>query len=194
MDLYTLNEEGAFQKTGKLDFTEKSSYIVIDENVIYVWFGLQVTLSTKYKFLQEARRLNKMKGGRAKLLLMNQNNEYGGFLEIKEALEQEREIEMPIEHRPVIELGKPIEDLTLLKDFESQIQVEAYFISTQNHTYNELCWLLAQKQLQITLDRDPKEHEIKETAEEVFKSFCTYDELCWLLAELTILKKEHYNK
>ncbi|MHA1150627.1 MAG: hypothetical protein ACTSR8_20595 [Promethearchaeota archaeon] len=190
MELYTLNEDNIFQKTGKLEFLDTTSYIIIDENVIYVWFGLKVPLSMKYKFLQEARKLNKEKGGRAKLLLINQNHEYGGFLKIKKALEQEKELELPLEHRPVIELGKPIDDVSLLKDFESQIQVEAYFISTQNHTYNELCWMLAQKQLQITLDREPSNEEIREKAEEVFKSFCTYDELCWLIAELTILQRE----
>ncbi|MGQ4873723.1 MAG: hypothetical protein ACP6IY_06560 [Promethearchaeia archaeon] len=191
MHLYSLNEEGRIISLSEVQFNEDDAFIIENENVIYLWFGRKVKPQIRYKLLQEARNLNKKKGNHAKLLLMNQGNEYGSFLKIKDALLQKRDIEEPLEHRPTLEIGKPIIDPELLGDFESKVQVEAYFISKRNLTYNELCWLLAEKQLEIMMwPEKPTEDDIRPKAEEIFNSFCTYDELCWLLAELTVLQRD----
>ncbi|KKM83200.1 hypothetical protein LCGC14_1311810 [marine sediment metagenome] len=76
-------------------------------------------------------------------------------------------------------------------DFKIQIQEAAYFLSLKGYSYNDLCWILAEKIQKINLDI-PSIEDIKKKAEEVFNSSCTYDELCWLNSEMDILIKKSY--
>jgi len=77
------------------------------------------------------------------------------------------------------------------KDLEAQIQVAAYFLAQKNHSYSELCWMLAERQLQIEQNiKNISQEEIKKKAEQIFYSGVHYDKLCWLIAELDILVKE----
>ena len=72
-----------------------------------------------------------------------------------------------------------------------EIREAAYFLSLDRYTYNELCWLLAEKILKITLGM-PSLEQIRQKAEQVFSSSSTYDELCWLNAEMEILLNKGY--
>ena len=74
---------------------------------------------------------------------------------------------------------------------ETEIKEAAYYLSLDNYSYNDLCWMLAEKILKYTL-RMPSIEDTKKKAEEVFKSSCTYDELCWLNAEMDLLIKKEY--
>ena len=79
------------------------------------------------------------------------------------------------------------------KDLEAQIQVAAYFLANSNHSYSELCWMLAERQLKIENDVNfVADTDIKKKAEEIFYSGAIADKLCWLIAELDILVKEGY--
>lgn len=78
-----------------------------------------------------------------------------------------------------------------LINFESHVREAAYFLSLNNYSYNDLCWLLAEKVLKITLGM-PNLEDIKKKAEEVFKSSATYEELCWLISEMDILSKNEF--
>ena len=74
------------------------------------------------------------------------------------------------------------------EELKEMIQVGAYFLSHNQLSYIELCWMLAEKQLIIQKgDENVTENEIRKKSEEVFRSSCTYDELCWLISELNIL-------
>ena len=76
-------------------------------------------------------------------------------------------------------------------DLKEMINVAAYFLSQNQLSYNELCWLLAEKQLIIQKgDENVSVDDIRKKAEEIFRSSCTYDELCWLLSELKILTEK----
>ncbi|MFX1452347.1 MAG: hypothetical protein ACFFCM_16025 [Promethearchaeota archaeon] len=79
------------------------------------------------------------------------------------------------------------------RDLEDQIRDAAYYLSLENYSYNDLCWMLAEKILKYTL-RMPSIEDIKKKAEDVFISSCTYDELCWLNAEMDILIQKEYIK
>jgi len=73
---------------------------------------------------------------------------------------------------------------------ESQIREAAYHLSKKGLAYNDLCWFLAERQLNIlkagkTVSKD----EIKKKAEEVFNLKKKYDELCWLIVKIDITKK-----
>ncbi len=76
-------------------------------------------------------------------------------------------------------------------DFKTQIREAAYYLSLDEYTYDQLCWILAEKIQKINLDM-PSIEDIKRKAEEVFNSSCTYDELCWLNAEMEILTRRSF--
>ncbi len=73
---------------------------------------------------------------------------------------------------------------------ESQIKEAAYYLSLDNYSYDDLCWMLAEKILKTHAMPSIEDTKIK--AEEVFRSSCTYDELCWLNAEIELLLNEEY--
>ena len=76
-------------------------------------------------------------------------------------------------------------------DLKEMINVAAYFLSQNQLSYNDVCWLLAEKQLIIQKgDENVSVDDIRKKAEEIFRSSCTYDELCWLLSELKILTEK----
>jgi hypothetical protein len=53
--------------------------------------------------------------------------------------------------------------------------------------------MLAEKQVIIQKgDENVTENDIRQKAEEIFRSSCSYDELCWLIAELNILVDKKY--
>jgi len=74
---------------------------------------------------------------------------------------------------------------------EPQIRKAAYYLSLENYSYNDLCWLLAEKILRVNV-KMPSLEDIRKKAEEVFNSSCSYDELCWLNAEVDLLTQEKY--
>ncbi|NVM34775.1 MAG: hypothetical protein HWN81_04205 [Candidatus Lokiarchaeota archaeon] len=71
-------------------------------------------------------------------------------------------------------------------DPESHIKEVAFYLALEKHTYNDLCWKLAEK-IQKKALSTPNIEEIREKAEEIFNISKTYDELCWLNAEFDIL-------
>jgi len=73
---------------------------------------------------------------------------------------------------------------------EPQVREAAYYLSLDNYSYDDLCWMLAEKILKT--HRMPSIEDTKKKAEEVFRSSCTYDELCWLNAEIELLLNEEY--
>jgi len=76
-------------------------------------------------------------------------------------------------------------------NLKEMIDVAAYFLSQNQLSYNDLCWLLAEKQLIIQKgDENVSVDDIRKKAEEIFRSSCTYDELCWLISELKILTEK----
>ena len=79
------------------------------------------------------------------------------------------------------------------ENLKEDINVAAYFLSQNELSYDELCWMLAEKQLIIQKgDENVTENDIRQKAEEIFNSSCSYDELCWLISELSILVDKKY--
>lgn len=101
-------------------------------------------------------------------------------------------VETQIEPEPIIEPESEIfEEEPEGIDLKSQIKEAAYYFSLKGYTYDELCWILAEKIQKINLTM-PSIEDIKQKAEQVFNSSCTYDELCWLNAEMDILTEKSY--
>ncbi|MBN1803346.1 MAG: hypothetical protein JW891_17675 [Candidatus Lokiarchaeota archaeon] len=76
-------------------------------------------------------------------------------------------------------------------DFKHQVEKEAYYISLNKLSVDELTWLLAERRLCIQKGySNVSEAEIKALAEDIHKSGINRDELCWLNAELMVLHRE----
>jgi len=75
-------------------------------------------------------------------------------------------------------------------DLMNEINVAAYFLAKENHPYDRLCWMLAERRLIYRNKRDDIPGDlIKADAAANFFSSCEYDVMCWLIAELDILMK-----
>ena len=100
-------------------------------------------------------------------------------------LKKYRKIESDVEENKQKETDK--------KDLRDYISVAAYFLSQNELSYNELCWMLAEKQLVIQKgDKNVTENDIRNKAAQIFRVNLSYDELCWLIAELNILVDKKY--
>lgn len=79
------------------------------------------------------------------------------------------------------------------KDFETLVREEAYFISLNNLSMDELTWLLAERKLSIEKGySNVTEDDIRTLAEEIHHSGLNYDELCWMNAEVLVMYREHF--
>lgn len=76
-------------------------------------------------------------------------------------------------------------------ELEAEIQVAAYFLANAGHSYEELCWMLAERQLKLE-QSDVSEAQIRARSKEIFNAFNSYDNLCWLIAEVDVLKNKGY--
>jgi len=271
MQLFSISDGGELIKKDRLTFEENDVYLVDDEekNTIYIWVGLEVPQSKKDITADIARKLDKERGGSAKILIMKQKREYGSFLAMMHNLKkglipgktverrpefvfktppesiesiglngvpEEREISVEKRiikwfqqiqaHRRIAPMKQPQEVTDTVKfikferpevkveptrelqmelkletelieeepeesDFKRQIKEAAYYFSLKGYTYDELCWILAEKIQKINLDM-PSIENIRKKAEQVFNSSCTYDELCWLNAEMDILTEKSF--
>ncbi|MHA1987506.1 MAG: hypothetical protein ACW98D_12785 [Promethearchaeota archaeon] len=70
---------------------------------------------------------------------------------------------------------------------EDHVNVAAYYLSLKQKSYDNLCWILAEKILKKKYPT-PTEDEIRKKAEEIADLRKNYDELCYLNAELDILR------
>ena len=92
----------------------------------------------------------------------------------KEPMKEDKEIEEGYKEEPEA-------------DFEEKVKTAAYFVSQKGYTYDELCYVLAEK---IILEQPfgyASKEQIRKKAEEIFHSSTSYDELCWLIGEMNVL-------
>lgn len=106
----------------------------------------------------------------------------------KETTDVKSQDKLQIEKTAFTEKDKEEDEVSDLKTF---VKEAAYFLSLNKYTYNDLCWMLAEKIQKMSLDL-PSIEDIKKKAEEVFRSSCSYDELCWLNAEMDFLIKKSF--
>lgn len=99
----------------------------------------------------------------------------------------ERRAELKIKYKNTVELIEAGIDV----DLEGEITIEAHKLSREKKSYEDLCRLLAEIQLNLLKERGKAtKKEIEKKAEEIHESSSTYEELCWLIAELKLLAKK----
>ena len=93
-------------------------------------------------------------------------------------------------------LAEEVEEKELEDDFHQQVQVAAYFISKAGLSYNDLCWILAEKILKKTykLGTPLSIGNTSEKADVIFHINLSYAELCWLNGEMDIIIKKFFDR
>ena len=198
LQLFNVYENGALRKIDKLDFADHKVFLIDDENKIYLWYGKK---SSQNKRKLSERRAQKLINSRAKktdLEILHQGNELGSFLTMieplkkgfsdKDRLEKRKELKIKVNDTlELIEAG-------ITPDFEGEITIDAHKLSEEKKSYEELCRILAELQLElISTGKKIKSAEIEKKAIDIYRSSSTYDELCWLIAELRLLKQKKDN-
>ncbi|MFW9940964.1 MAG: hypothetical protein ACFFFT_07980 [Candidatus Thorarchaeota archaeon] len=197
MILYSVYENGALRKIGKVDFSNTKVYLIDDFKTIYLWYGSNSSKRKRDFSKKRADSLNSKRKTPAKIQIINQNKEYGSFLLIMDLLKEglgdvtslEKREELELEVEDTIELVES----GLEMDLEAEITLATHKLSTQKAPYEDLSRQLATLQLTILKgNKKPTQAEITKKAKEILKSSSTYEELCWLISELEILmKKKH---
>jgi len=78
------------------------------------------------------------------------------------------------------------------EEFKDVVEKEAYFISLNQLTYDQLVWLLSERELSLNKGyENMTEDQIRKLAEEIHDQGLSYDELCWLNAEMKILHEKY---
>jgi len=124
---------------------------------------------------------------------MTENNILQWLKQLKKyrKMPEYKEVEIPpsgpILKEPELEITDPE------KDFETLVREEAYFISLNNLSMDELTWLLSERKLSVEKGySNVKEDDIRKLAEEIHQYGLNYDELCWLNAEVMVIYREHF--
>ncbi len=196
MDIYNVGVRGGLKKTNKPVFDEENVVMIYDYPTIYIWFGKNIPEKRKNISIVKAKLLSKNKESIANLQIINQDKEYGAFLDIFDLLRHENVSSIEKMRRPElhIEYDATLEFLEagLDPDLEAEITIASHSISGQNKSYDELCRILAKLQLSLIKDNSKiTKQEIELKTKEIFASSSTYDELCWLIAQLTMLKEKN---
>jgi hypothetical protein len=73
---------------------------------------------------------------------------------------------------------------------EEEISVAAYYVWEQHMAYEELCWLLAERELYIqrSFQKSPQDM-IQKRAEQIYSASPPYDMLCWLIGKYNLFIK-----
>jgi hypothetical protein len=198
--LYNVAENGALRKTTAVDFNDSNRVYLIDENkVIYLWQGKKASKKKKDLSLKRANLLNQSRDNTAKIQIIQQNNEFGGFLAIMDALKGGKVKSEALGKRPELKLEvedtKELIEAGLEPDLIAEINLATYDLAQKKRGYKGLCRELAKLQLSITKgEKKITDSEVKKKTEEIFKSSSTYEEVCWLISELKILSGKDFFK
>ncbi|MFX1554820.1 MAG: hypothetical protein ACFFBV_12900 [Promethearchaeota archaeon] len=113
MRLFNINDKAELIKLDKLSFEENEVFLVDDKqkNTIYIWVGLKVSQAKKDITADIARKIDKERGGSAKILIMKQKREYGSFLAMMHNLEKGLIPGKTVERRPEFVFEVPPETI-----------------------------------------------------------------------------------
>ena len=85
MKLYLINK-GELAEIKNPVFSTGDVYLLDDEKTIYVWIGSKCSVDEKTSGAAQARRLDQMRGGAAKIITVDEGMESGDFLKLVNSL------------------------------------------------------------------------------------------------------------
>jgi len=196
--LFTVYENGALRKVEKVDFADHKVFLVDDKKTIFLWYGKKSSQNKRKLGEKRAQKIINARPKGTNLEILLQGNEYGRFLTVIDALKKGFSNKNNLEKRKELKI-KIDETLELIEagitpDFEAEITLNAHTLSEEKKSYEDLCRILANLQLElISTGKKIKAAEIEKKTIEIYQSSSTYDELCWLIAELRLLKEKKNN-
>jgi len=199
MRTYKVNTKGELNDINKLDFIDSDVYIVDDEKTIYIWVGNDVPQNLKDTTASIARKLDKDKGGAAKILIMKQKREYGSFLAMMDDLKKGLIPGDTIERRPELELKLNDTKETVSVEESEDPEVVKWLNQLKNHRkaapeeiFLDIIVETIENEIE-TISRIPPiqelpedfimEDHVKIAAYFLSHEGYDYNELCWILAE-----------
>ena len=186
MILYSINDKGELIKLNKLEFTANDMYLVDDEYTIYLWIGLNIPLNKKDLSAKVARNLNKERGGSAKILLMDQNREYGTFLAMMENLRKGLRPDVTIERRPELILEPPSKPNNLKAKSDNKMEEDIVRWLEQIRKYRKFGIERITEEPKKVSD-DELKGMIEVAAFFLSQNQLSYNDLCWFLAEIQLI-------
>ena len=76
-------------------------------------------------------------------------------------------------------------------DTKQDISVAAYFLAEKEIALDNLCWMLAERQLYLQNNfQKVDQNSIKQQAAKIYQSSPPYDVICWLISEIDFLLKK----
>ncbi len=80
-------------------------------------------------------------------------------------------------------------------EIKHNISVAAYFLAKKEINFDDLCWMLAERQLYLQNNfQNVEQNYIKQRATKIYQSSPPYDVICWLISEIDFLLKRNYFK
>ncbi len=193
MILYKIGPKGGLVKVQKASFLTNEAYLIDDYKNIYVWFGKKISEKHRELGLKKAEQIKKVRKLPPSIQINYESKEYGTFLVMKEILEKGKNLADIMDERAELEIE--IDDTMdfleagLEPDLEGTITLKAHELQQQGKSYEELCRLLAEKQLALIQGKVSK-NNLNIKTKEILDSSATYDELCWLISEIEILMEK----
>lgn len=75
-------------------------------------------------------------------------------------------------------------------DTKQDISVAAYFLADKEIQFDNLCWMLAERQLFLQNNlQKADQNSIKQRAIQIYHTSPSYDVMCWLISEIDFLLK-----
>ncbi len=80
-------------------------------------------------------------------------------------------------------------------DTKQDISVAAYFLAEKKIPFNNLCWMLAERQTYLQNNfQEVDQNSIKQRATKIYQTSPPYDVICWLISEIDFLLKTNVFK
>ena len=80
-------------------------------------------------------------------------------------------------------------------NIKHDISVAAYFLAEKGMAFEDLCWMLAERELFLQNNFQKVDQEsIKQHAAKIYQISPPYDVICWLISEIDFLLKRNYFK
>jgi hypothetical protein len=80
-------------------------------------------------------------------------------------------------------------------EIKHDISVAAFFLAEKAIAFDDLCWMLAERQLYLQNNfQTVDQNTIKQRATKIYQTSPPYDVLCWLISEIDFLLKRNYFK
>ncbi len=201
MLFYNINDNGELINIADIDFIENAIYLIddTDTSTIYIWVGQEVSFKKRVMIDEISKELEKERGNLAKVLIVEQNKEYGSFLAMMEDLKIGMKPGITTERRPEFQLeeptgrGKSVEVEILQAEEETNLEKWLIQINQYRKLKPETVKKepeLAEKSEEIEEREEPEaleeenfESTVRDGAYYLSLKNYTYNELCWFLAE-----------